>query len=565
MATLEIIHGGELGRLYDVEGARAVVGRSPECDVVLDEAAVSRHHAVITRDAGDFFIEDLGSRNGTFVNGQRIANRAPLREGDRVLICDLTFEFRSREPVSSLAGPQIGDSTLARWQEDEDDESGLSGVMATFDLSGSQSVNWQLSAKPEVKLAALVEISTNLGKTLSVKEILPKILDSLFKIFVQADRGFVVMRPEPDAPLVPVAVKTRRPSDEEEVRISRTIVQQAMDGRKAILSADATRDERFNMAESISDFHIRSLICAPLLDSNEQPLGVIQVDTSNQRSRFNDEDLEVLAGVASQAAIAIDNAKMHEIAVTQRALQRDLELAHRVQRALLPDGPPTVTGYHFFDYYRAANQVGGDYYDYSPLADGRFGVVVADVAGKGVSAALLMARLSSEVRFWLASERDPAKAVDRMNGAFARNDWQDRFVTGVLAVVDPQSNSMTIVNAGHMPPLLRHSGGTVEAVGEHETGLPIGVVEDFEYESYTRSLEPGDFVTLFTDGISEAMNPQRELYGLKRLHDQIGDQAVNVADLGERILEDVRQFVGGHPQSDDMCLACFGRDESATS
>ena len=546
MAVLEIIHGGELGRRYDVA-----------------EAAVSRHHAVILEEAGDFFIQDMGSRNGTFVNGQRVSDRAPLREGDHVLICDLTFQFHVDGPTASLAGNELGeDSSLARWQEDTDEESGLSSVMATFDLSGSHSASWQLSAKPEVKLAALIEISTNLGKTLSMREILPKILDSLFKIFVQADRGFVVMRPEPDAPFVPVAVKTRRGGEDDEVRISRTIVEQAMEGKKAILSADATRDERFNMAESISDFHIRSLICAPLLDSKEEPLGVIQVDTSNQRSRFNDEDLEVLAGVASQAAIAIDNARMHEIAVAQQALQRDLELAHRVQQALLPDAPPCVVGYHFFDYYRAANQVGGDYYDYITLADGRFGVVVADVAGKGVSAALLMARLSSEVRFWLASEPDPAKAVVRMNDAFSRNDWQDRFVTGVLAVVDPGKNSMTIVNAGHMPPLLRHSGGTVEAIGEKEAGLPIGVVEDFQYESYTRVLDPGDFVTLFTDGISEAMNPQRELYGLKRLEEQVGNQAVNVSDLGQKILEDVREFVGGHPQSDDMCLACFGREEA---
>ena len=305
-----------------------------------------------------------------------------------------------------------------------------------------------------MKLAALLEISNNLGQDARrSNEILPKLLDSLFKIFMQADRGFVVMRPKPDGPLVPVAVKSRRAGDEERMRISRTIVEEAMKSRKAILSADAASDERFGMAQSIADFSIRSMICAPMIGTDGQPMGVIQIDTLNQRARFTDEDLEVLASVASQAAVAIDNAKMHEQVVAQRAMQRDLELARRMQRALLPSKPPQVPGYFFFDYYQAARQVGGDYYDYVPLPGGRFAVIVGDVAGKGVPAALLMARLSADVRFSLASEPDPAKAVQQINDGFAHHDWQDRFVTMIVAVVNPHTNELTMVNAGHMAPL----------------------------------------------------------------------------------------------------------------
>ena len=158
--------------------------------------------------------------------------------------------------------------------------------MATFDVSNG-SASWGLSAKPEVKLAALIEISNNLAQTLAVEDILPKILDSLFKIFTQADRGFVVMRPKADGPLVPVAVKTRRAGDEERMRISRTIVEEAMKSRKAILSADAASDERFGMAQSIADFSIRSMMCAPMMGIDGQPIGVIQIDTLNQRSSLH--------------------------------------------------------------------------------------------------------------------------------------------------------------------------------------------------------------------------------------------------------------------------------------
>jgi serine phosphatase RsbU (regulator of sigma subunit) len=343
------------------------------------------------------------------------------------------------------------------------------------------------------------------------------------------------------------------------MRISRTIVEEAVTSRKAILSADAATDERFGMAQSIADFSIRSMICAPMIDSDGVPMGVIQIDTLNQRSRFTDDDLEVLAGVASQAALSIDNAKMHQQMLSQQAMTRDLELARRMQRALLPSKPPEVPGYCFFDYYQSARQVGGDYYDYVELPGGRFAVIVGDVAGKGVSAALLMARLSSDVRFLLASEEDPAIAVQKINAGFANADWQDKFVTMIVAVVDPATHKLTLVNAGHMAPLLRANGGTVETIGEEAAGLPLGVTDDYPYEANHRDLAPGDFLTIFTDGFSEAMNSERELYGLERLTQEISSPALSVVDLGRHILEDVRKFVSGYAQSDDMCLACFGR------
>ena len=267
----------------------------------------------------------------------------------------------------------------------------------------------------------------------------------------------------------------------------------------------------------------------------------------------------MLASIASQAAVAVDNAQLHETAMRQQAIERDLDLAHKVQRGLLPAAPPTVPGYYFFDFYEPANQVGGDYYDYVELPDNRLAIVVADVSGKGVSAALLMAKLSGEVRYCLASEPDPAMAMSRINTSFSRSGWQDRFVTFVLAVLDSERHELTIVNAGHMAPFLRHNKGQVDPIGEEETGLPLGVENEYEYQAYTRSLEPGDYLAMFTDGFSEAMNCDNELYGMDRLRELLANETTPVKELGRRILDDVKQFVGGRPQSDDMCLACFGR------
>jgi len=187
-------------------------------------------------------------------------------------------------------------------------------------------------------------------------------------------------------------------------------------------------------------------------------------------------------------------------------------------------------------------------------------IVLADVSGKGVSAALVTAKLSAEVRYCLASESSAAAAINRINYSFCNSGWDDRFVTMILALIDPQREEATIVNAGHMPPLLRRGVHRVEEVGGEQAGQPLGVDADQQYEACTVSLAPGDFMTIFTDGISEAMNSENQLYGLVRLTEQVGAAADDVTVLGRKILDDVKRFVGGRPQSDDMCLLCFGRD-----
>ncbi len=560
MAMLQLFKALGGSEEYSLDRDRAVLGRHPDCDIFLDAASVSRQHAQIVKEDGRYYVEDLHSRNGTFVNGRQIQSRQALEDGDRLKICDLSLAFYTGRPSERVR--MTDDATLGSWALMVDDDPAplaSSTIVSKLDIGRSGQVGVRLTANPEVKLRAMIEIAHNLGKALSLEEVLRKLLDSLFKIFIQADRGFVILKNPSDGVLVPKAIKHRRPDMEDQIRISRTIVNQVMASQEAVLSADAANDARFDTSQSIADLRIRSMLCAPLVDSEGNSLGVIQVDTSDQRQRFQKDDLEVLASIASQAAIAVDNAQLHETALRQHAIERDLELAHKVQRGLLPAAPPELPGYCFFDFYEPANQVGGDYYDYIELSNNRLAVVVADVSGKGVAAALIMAKLSGEVRFCLASEPNAAAAMDRINVSFSRSGWQDRFVTFVLAVLDANKHELTLVNAGHMAPLLRHGEGLVEAIGSDETGLPLGVDVDYRYEAYTRQLEPGDFLALFTDGISEAMNSANELYGLDRLRDRLAVRSAPVAVLGRSILDDVKRFVGGRPQSDDMCLACFGR------
>ncbi len=551
MAVLQLLKGQTPGQVFALDRESSVLGRHPDCDIVLDVQAVSRQHAKILRTGADFYVEDMESRNGTFVNGEKIAERRLLRDNDRLKICNLLFTFR-------LYPPGLSDSSRALLVDD-DGPLPSSTMTSRVDV-GNPRTPARMSVNPELKLRAMLEISQSLAKAFDLEEVLPKILQTLGHIFVQADRGFVVLRSEPSNMLIPAAVWHRRGDDQETIRISRTIVNQVMADKQAILSADAASDDRFDTSQSIADFRIRSMMCAPLLDSDGNAQGVIQIDTLDQRSRFQQDDLDLLASVAWQAALAIENAQNHEQLLTQRALERDLALAHQVQQALLPDEVPTLPGYEFFNFYEPANQVGGDYFGYVPMPGGRLAVVIADVAGKGMSAALLMAKLSAEVAYLLATEATPASALDRLNTSFLRV-LNDRFVTMAIVVIDPARHEATIVNAGHMSPLLCKTDGSVVELGEESKGLPIGVDPDCRYEQCVVPLASGDTVTIYTDGISEAMNDELQLYGIDRIVKDLCKRSERdtVDKLASSVLDDVKRFVGDQDQSDDMCLVCFGR------
>jgi len=560
MAILRVLQGLNPGQVFPLDGESSVLGRSPDCDVVLEVGAVSRRHARISNVDGRFYVEDLHSRNGTFLNERLITGRQPLAEGDQIRVCDLVFVFH-QGPLSAGAG-EPGTVVLesgGAMMVDDERSTGGSTVMTKLDASMGPT-GARLRLQPEAKLKALVEIGQNLSRALAPGDVLPRLLDGLFAIFVQADRGFIVLRSPDSKGLVPMAVKHRRDADNQTIRISRTIVNEVMARKEAILSADATSDSRFDMAESIIDFHIRSMMCAPLIGIDGEALGVIQIDTLDQRNRFSREDLDVLTSVASQAAYAVENAQLHEAALRERAIAHELAIAHEVQQGFLPETRPKLPGYDFFDFYEPAQQLGGDYFDYVRLRDGRLAVVLADVSGKGISAALLMARLSAEVRYSLASHASAADAVGHLNNVFCENRWEDRFITMILGVLDPTAHRVTFVNAGHLPPLLHGGGATCEAVTYAQTRLPLGVDRDVKHVETTVTLRPGDSVTLYSDGITEAMNARGELYGRARLWARVdGLDGQSIPAMGQAILEDVKRFVGNRPQSDDMCLTCFGR------
>ena len=557
------------GSRFNLTENEYVMGRDPhECQIpIRDVPAVSRKHARLVRQGNSYAVEDLGSRNHTYLNEETdwIRERRLLRPGDVIRICEVSFSFQQEAPRAA-SGPDGGNRTEpiqgpglgAEMYEDEATPFG-STILKSVPVDMSSSRGAALVASPEVKLSAMMEIMQNLGKALSLDDVLPLVLTSLFKIFRQADRGFIVLQ-TPEGRLVPRWVRLRREDAGDTVRISRTIIRKVMESKEAILSADAANDDRFELSQSIADFRIRSMMCAPLLDSEGNALGALQIDTLNQRQRFQAEDLELLVSTASQAATAIEKAQLHEAVLRQKEIERDMQVARDVQRGFLPDQTPDVAGYEFYDYYEPAEQVGGDYFDYLQLPDGRLAVVVADVVGHGVAAALLMAKLSAEARNSLYTEPTPADAVTRLNERLAQLNIQ-RFVTLICVVLDPKSHTAVVVNAGHMAPLWRRSNGLVEQPGEDLAGIPLGITSGITYHQTEIGLAPGETLTLFTDGINESTDQAGAFYSIERLRQHVGEKGSSPGLLGPFVIEDVRQFLGRAPQNDDMCLVCFGRTE----
>ncbi len=541
-----------------VLAARCLLGREEDCDVhdIFSGArSVGRHHAAILLLGDRYVLQDLGSRKGTLLNDRPVGDRASLEPGDRIGIGDVELRF-----VLEAAEPEAPPPASAPREE-----SLPPGIVTTKAVLPPGAVEEAAATEGERrKLWALVGMLGEMGQSLEVDESLEHLLTGLFRIFPGAERGFVaILDPRTDQ-VVTRAVKLQGKKRPGTPKPSQTIAKVAMERTEAVLSLDAMSDPRFKKAQSIALSQVRSVMCAPLLDAGGQAVGILQLDSLTNKTQFKAEDLEVLASIAPQASMVLRYARLHEEALERKTLDRDLDLARRVQLALLPQQTPEIDGYEVLAHYEAAYQIGGDYYDYVPLPDGRWACLVADAAGKGVSAALLTAKLSGELSTYLSRASSGAEALNRMSQSFAAmsDDLPCRFVTLALVVLDPRTHTVELVNAGHTLPLHLRSDGTLEEVGQALRGPALGMFPERTYQSLELRLAPGDVLTLYTDGFSEATNADDALYGVERLRGRVARPDASVRAIVDGLVADVEAFVAGERQSDDMCLICLRRTPS---
>jgi serine phosphatase RsbU (regulator of sigma subunit) len=565
MAVLKHLTGELAGTVVELKKDVTVIGRLPDCDIVLNANGVSRRHAEIRRVGLGFSVVDLDSRNKTIVNQSELKGSVehPLKNNDRITICDIELAYDSGFAEKSIDSAPASDVVMIT--------EGGAGESSDFrTLEASRSSAMASTVRPEVKLKAILEITRSLSKELRIDAVAPKIIDSLMEIFPGAERLFLMLQDPSTKRLVRKAFKYRPqkrssftrsvPEDEVPASISRSIVEFVLGQKKAVLSQDAGNDKNLPSSASISDLKIRSVMCVPLLTPDTQAIGILQLDTSDRR-QFNEDDLDVLAAVASQAAISIQNASLLESLLERERLNRELKIAEQVQKRFLPQSVPTIPGYEFFAFYQPTYQVGGDYYDFVPLSADRIAIALGDVAGKGVAAALMMAKFSGDTRSCIQIENSPAPTAARLNGLLCAAGIDDKFITLGLCVLDIPARKLTLTSAGHTPLIIRRADGRAEEVGKEVSGVPLGIMDDSTYEQTEVQLDPGDVVVMYSDGVTDARSPGEELYDSQanhRLLKRIAQTAGSPVDVGRAILQDIREFSAGHSQADDITMVCLG-------
>ena len=538
MPWLKMLKGETLGKTFPLNKEVTVLGRDAACEIVLSDQAVSKRHAKITRNDDGFYIEDLLSTNGSKVANQDLIELRRLEDGNLIEIGYTQFVFS-----------ETGSTTLC-----------------VMDVS-SASERQILMVRPEEKLHAILEIARNLGGTIDLDGVLGSVLESLFRILPQADRGFILLKGERTDDVILRASKFRE-QDAVSPAFSRTIFNHVTREGQAILCEDIGADDRLGDSPGVKESQSRRMICVPLWDRERQSVGVIQIDSQDDHRRFEEDDLELMVAIAGPVSVAIENSRLHAIAVRQSDMEREAHDARAVQLAIIPETKPHLPGYEFWHFYEPARSVGGDYFDYRPIprceatpdtTSSRWAITLGDVSGKGMPAALLMARLSSEVRLLIQTELDPARVVDRLNRDLCASRADERFITFLLVLLDGERHELRVVNAGHMGPMIRRSDGRIEVIGEEQSGPPLGIMEEQVYEAMITSINSGDVVLLYTDGVNEALDNEGRLFGIQLLKQALATAPIEVGKVGDSILDAVCRHVAGRTQSDDITLLCFGR------
>lgn len=402
-------------------------------------------------------------------------------------------------------------------------------------------------------LATLYEITRTLNSSLELQEVLGNIMDQVIEV-TGAERGFLMLRDDQKGEMVFQVARgmDRSDLDSPVFQVSTTIIREVEQTRKPLLTDNAQYDSRFMRGESIMVLGLRSILCVPIM-VKERLIGVVYVDNRLQAGLFNDDHLALLTAFASQAGTAIENARLYQVAVEKGRMEKELQMAHDIQRGLLPRDLPTIPGYEIAADWKSAREVAGDFYDCFGLSDGRLGVVIADVSDKGAPAAIFMAVARSLIRGNALIASSPDETLRQVNRIILSDTQSGMFVTVYYAILHP-GGKLTGVNAGHNRPLLyRTRQNTYETLPRG--GRPLGWFDDLPVQAVEYQLEPGDVLVFYTDGLIEAENEKREPYGEHRLLDIVrGSAGLPAAEILKHITDSMISFMGAAPPFDDTTL-----------
>jgi serine phosphatase RsbU (regulator of sigma subunit) len=511
---------------YDLDGPEIVIGRAATAAIVIADTRVSRQHARIVRRNGDWWVEDLGTRNGTLLNGELMAGAVKLAPGDRLDIGDSIVRF-------------MGDAADAGSGAAEPDHRAATAAMPAFVAGG----------RDAVRMRALNQIHRALTESLSLSELLAVILARCFDV-LEPEEGVVMLR-RADGTLSTAAFRRATPGGAP-VTIPRRLVDEVAGKGQPAIVIDAAYDERFAGSVSTVSSGMRSIVAAPLVDA-EGTLGLITLCSRIAVRQFTQPDLDMLVSIASAVALRVRNVALADALAERRVVERELALAHDVQMSMLPREMPQRADVALAARLKPARSIGGDLYDF--VLDGdRLWFIVADVAGKSIAAALYMAIVRTLFRAMSGGEAGAVEVAAGMNRELARDNDAMMFVTAAVGCLDLRAGTVALVDAGHNPAVMVGAGGGLR-VPAVPKGVALGVLPDASYTDARLTLDPGATLVLYTDGLTEARSTTGEMFGDDRLHQAIAAAAADPPEaLVAAVLRAVEHFAAGAPPDDDLTL-----------
>jgi serine phosphatase RsbU (regulator of sigma subunit) len=463
-------------------GEAISIGRASDCSIPIKDRYLSRKHAEIIAAGNAWILKDLGSANGTYLNGSRVERDEQLKTGDRIRLGDteIVFETSDRSTDRFIA---VADNTNAS----------PTIAIPVNDISDAP------ESQDVARLHTLTQLARELIEDRPMDELFGFIVDRVME-HLHPSRAAIALLGHDGRSFTKVEVRRQDESDASELKISHTLLAEVVEEKKALAFVDVGADEKLRTAQSIIMQGIHSILCAPLMIGNSV-VGVLYVDFLFTQRSIAEDDVRLVAQIGRFAATKLETTRLREEAIQKRIMDEELKTASGIQRRLLPAAPAGIDGFTFVGRNQPCRTVSGDYYDFAIRPDGKVYFVIGDVSGKGVTAGLMMAGLQVAFRIFSKSDPDPATLVTQLNVALKENLPQSKFVTLFLGRLDTTNGRIEYVNAGHTPPLLLSKTGAVEL---NESDLLLGVIARAEFTNRELQLAPGDSLVLFTDGVTEA-------------------------------------------------------------
>lgn len=543
--------------VFSLGRKKVTLGRSSSCDIPLPDLFSSGCHVAIFPTETGYAVQDQGSKNGTFLNGRRVSGEVELNRGDEILVGETKVIFDREFPTQV----QIVDGTT--FTHSSNTIIHVKDILkkppsAVFLRPPGGPLDPEKLLQDQKFVAVLSEVSQALIYHMPLDKLLDHIMD-LITQNIPMDRGVLMLREGRTDQLVHKVVRVHdSPLRAQSILVSKSIIRTALDKNSAILISDIQSDEQLRGQVSVVQGQIHSAMCVPLWNDQEI-IGLIYCDRAALLGQFTKDDLRLLTLLANLAAIKYENARLEEARLEKDRMVREMKTAIDIQKNFLPRSDPVFEPYDISGSMQACRHVGGDYYDFIPIDLARLGVVIADVSGMGVSAALLMASVRASLHAEITVTKDLALLAARLNDFVHRSSDSNSFISFFFGVLDREKGEIHYVNAGHNPPLLVNPAGVVRSLDS--TGFCLGMFPSVSFETRTDRLEPGEILCLYTDGIVEIRNEGKEEFGVERLVRRLRESAgLPARELIAKIYEDTFSFSACAEPGDDMTLVVMKRN-----